>query len=98
MVNVGVILLITLAIVLTIAMIILIVWAAISYSQNATSGNTGTIELPPCSGNTGDLIQIPINTPRCMQNGQVTSMYYIGQISPQTYDYVVVVLNTICYN
>lgn len=91
MVNAGVILLITLAIVLAIAMVILVIWAAVSYIEDAKSGGTGTTGLPPCSTNINlsGLIQIPVNTPRCMQNGKSTSYYYIGQISPQTYDYVV---------
>lgn len=89
MVNIGVALLVTLAIILAIVMIILITWAAVSYAQK--SGTTGPVVLPPCSSNINlsGLLQIPDNAPRCIQNRQSTSLYYIGQIPPFTYDYVV---------
>ena len=91
MANTGVILLITLAIVLTIAMVILIIWGTVSYIHDLNSGGTGTVILPSCSTsvNISDLLQIPTSTPECTQNGKPTSYYYIGQIPPQTYDYVV---------
>jgi len=90
MINVGVVLLITLAIILTIIFIVLITWATISYILD-TSSATGATALAPCSSNINlsSLIQIPNTGSNCIQNGLTTSLYYIGQLSPQTYDYVV---------
>lgn len=95
MVNVGVVLLISLAIILTIAVIGLIIWGVVGFIQNINSGgSTGTLQ--PCAGNVNksELLQINRETPRCIQNGQETSLYYIGGIENSKYDYVVAPFGT----
>jgi hypothetical protein len=88
MVNIGVILLFTTAILLSLLFIILIIWASISYINNS---NNSITSLPNCNSNVNpsDLIQISSTGSICLQNGLPISLYYIGQIPPQTYDYVV---------
>lgn len=98
MVNPGVVLLITFAIVLTIGVIILLTWAAISYYQSGEDGGggTGAGGLPACSTsiNISDLLQIPPSSPVCFQNGNPTSFYYIGDLDKQQFDYVVAPFGT----
>jgi len=89
MANIGVILLITTAILLALLFIILIIWASLSYINNPN--NNSLSSLPNCNTNVNlsDLIQISSTGSNCLQNGHSTSLFYIGQIPPQTYDYVV---------
>jgi hypothetical protein len=92
MANTGVILLIILAIILTITMISLLIWAGVSYiNSDRNNGGTGTNILPPCNQNVNisSLIQIPDVGANCIQNGIVGSLYYIGKLDRGQYDYVV---------
>lgn len=93
MVNPGVVLLITFAIILTITVVGLLIWASISYVNftSGTGGGTGPTGLPSCSNNINisDLIQIPLGTAtNCTRNGVNVSYYYVGDINPN-FDYVV---------
>lgn len=92
MINPGVVLLITVAIILTIGVILLLVWAGVEVSNNSgITGNTGNF-LPSCSQNINisSLIQIPINdNTKCVQNGIVTSKFCIATLDKGNYDYVV---------
>ncbi|CAH6420867.1 Hypothetical protein HVR_LOCUS1310 [uncultured virus] len=92
MVNPGLVLLITLAIVLTIVVIGLLIWAGVSYyNYTQGAGGTGATGLPSCSQNINisDLTQIPLGTgTNCTQNGITGSLYYVGAIN-SNYDYVV---------
>lgn len=92
MINPGVVLLITVAIILTIGVILLLVWAGVEVSNNSgRTGNTGNF-LPSCSQNINisSLIQIPINdNTKCVQNGIVTSKFCIATLDQGNYDYVV---------
>lgn len=90
--NPGVILLIILAIILTIALITLLSITAVNVSNTSNStGTTGSNILPPCrsSVNISSLIQIPDSLPNCVQNGVTGSLYYIGNLGSQNYDFVV---------
>jgi len=93
MVNPGIILLISLAVILTIAVIITLIWAGISISnhQNQGTGTTGPSTLPSCTQtiNINTLIQIPETGFNCIQNGVTGSLYYIGNLGTGQYDYVV---------
>ena len=90
MVNVGIMLLISLAVLLTIGIIIVLIWAGVSSSNNS-GGKTGAPSLPPCSQNINisSLIQIPTMGFNCTQQGETGPLYYIGQLGNQQYDYVV---------
>lgn len=97
MVNPGVILLITFAVILTIVAVLLLVWASIEYSNNSNNGNTGHTPLFPCSQNinVSSLIQIPINNSTiCSQQGITGTYYYIGNLDSGQYDYVVAKFGT----
>lgn len=78
-----------LAIFLTIAVIVALTWAAISYTYSNNGGTGAT--LPPCSqeANPGSLIDIPGTGADCIQNGVPTSLRYIGDLGSMEYDYVV---------
>lgn len=95
MVNVGVALLVALAVILTIGFIALIVYAGVSFAtdHNSNTGNTGNTgnNLPPCNQNVNlqSLIQIPDSGFNCVQEGVTGSKYYIGQLGNLQYDYVV---------
>lgn len=94
MVNPGIALLVTFAVILTISLIILLVWAGIESANNKNTGNTGTTgsnSLPPCSQNINisSLIQIPTTGADCAQQGRTGTYYYIGNLGSGQYDYVV---------
>lgn len=91
MANPGMILLISFAIIITIAVIALLAWAAVENSNNPGTGGTGTA-LSPCSQNINisELIQIPTNeSTNCAQQGATGTFYYIGNLGGGQYDYVV---------
>lgn len=91
--NVGVITLIVVAILVVCGVIGLSTYLFLDYQKKDRREKIFVIP-PPCSDkiNIANLIQIP-NTPsslvQCKQNGQNTSLYYIGTLGNQQYDYVV---------
>lgn len=92
MVNPGVVLLISLAIILTIGVSVLLVWAAIESRNNQAQSGITDNSLPSCNQNVNisSLLQIPDNnSTECIQNGRKTSLYYIGTLGTGSYDYVV---------
>lgn len=94
MANPGVILLVLLVIILSIIMVSLVVSATVAFVNNQQAGGgggaTGTIVLNPCTANANSLIQINNSTPRCIQNGRQTSLYYVGNLpGGENFDYVV---------
>lgn len=90
-VNPGITALTIIAIILTITLAVLVVWAVVSSITNKSTGGTGSNFLPPCSQNVdiSSLIQIPSSGYNCIQQGSTGSLYYIGQLGNKQYDYVV---------
>lgn len=91
MVNPGIVLLITLAIILTIGVIVALIWAGVSILNNQGGGGTGVTVGPPCGQNVNlsSLIQIPNSGANCIQRGVTGSLFYIGNLSNKSFDYVV---------
>lgn len=89
MVNAGVIVLIIIAIILGIGAIIMISLAIIS-DRTKKSHNGGSSATEPCSQfiDIDTLPQIP-DDDICIQQGQKTSKYYIGNLNNQSLDFVV---------
>ena len=89
MVNPGIILLAVFVFVLFLALAI-----TIAFTVNAElthTGSTGTTGLEPCSQTVDldSLIQIPSDQPPCLQQGRNLGLYWIGDLAPFTYNYVV---------
>lgn len=91
MANPGVILLILLAVILTIAIISVLIWAGVERHNDSNTGTTGGVILPPCNQNINisSLIQIPDTGSNCTQNGATGSLFYVGKLGGGKYDYVV---------
>lgn len=84
------------AIVLSIVLIVLVFGAVIAIAlivagHTADKGATGPPPVLSCAEfvDPGSLLEIPTTAEPCIQNGQVTSMFYIGDLGSQNYDYVV---------
>lgn len=91
MVNVGVALLITLAVIITIGVVVALSWIAVETINSKSSGGTGSPALPPCrqTVNFNSLIQIPEIGADCVHNGKTGQFYYIGNLGTGSLDYVV---------
>lgn len=92
MANIGIILLILLAIIIFTATLVLLITASVSSSTDQGSSNNGNTNIPqPCNQNVNisNLIQIPTTGFNCIQQGITGSLYYIGKLGQQQYDYVV---------
>ena len=90
--NYGVIILIIIIIFLFIGGIIIV---AIAYN-NYVINNKNTNFKEPCGQNINisDLIQLPGGLSPCYQGGQLTNLYYIGELSSGKYDFVVAPFTT----
>lgn len=97
MVNAGVVLLISLAIIVTIAVVVALSLAAIESTKfQGTTGSTGNIGLPPCRQtiNVNSLLEIPDIGAECVQKGQTGEFFYIGNLGTGNLDYVVAAWGT----
>ena len=99
MVNPGIVIFSIVILITLFVMIGFITWALVSQSQqnrlsppgptgpSGPSGSTGG--LPLCNTIPDDLLIIPSDQPSCLQNGQSTPYYFIGNLGDQSLDYVV---------
>lgn len=92
MANVGLILLIVFAALMTITILSLLIWASIDAINERNQEGKTPETMKPCSDyyEQSTLISIPLDHPRCIQNGVETELFYIGNISGNnSYDFVV---------
>jgi hypothetical protein len=89
-VNPVIVISIIIIVILVIVLIVMITRAIISSHQTVVDGGDNTTNLPPCANivNTANLLVIPDDQLPCHED-TITTLYYIGNLSQGTLDFVV---------